>query len=58
MELNEPHRELSFRSGIEASRFFGYKRDNQIGTYISVAKTKGKNTFTARGTEYLFSVEE
>lgn len=52
-----PYSELTFSNSREASFFFGYKREEQIGVYISRARKRGKNFINLKGTRYFFAQE-
>lgn len=52
-----PYSELTFSNSCEASAFFGYKYQTQIGNYIFKARQRGENFINIRGEKYYFSQE-
>lgn len=58
IEIEYPHRELTFRSSFEASKFFNYKLKRQIGTYIAKARKNNSNIIRIKGIDYYFSQEQ
>lgn len=43
-----------FKSSADASRFFDYKSETKIGSYISKARKNNKRTINIRGEEFYF----
>lgn len=58
MEVEYPHRELTFINACEASKFFDYKLPQQVGTYISIARKSNSNIIKLRGKDYYYSLEK
>lgn len=58
MEVEYPHRELTFINACEASKFFDYKLPQQVGTYISNARKSNSNIIRLRGKEYYYSLQK
>lgn len=46
-----------FTSSFEASKFFNYKDEKTVGTYISRAYKKGSNIITLKGEEFYYKQE-
>lgn len=58
LEVQYPHRELTFTNSCECSKFFNYKRETQIGSYISAARKKGSNIIKIKGIDYFYTQQK
>lgn len=52
-----PYTKHTFNSSCEASEFFGYKRKETIGIYISRTRKRGRDWISIKGEKYYFSQE-
>lgn len=58
MEVEYPNREFTFTNSYEASKFFNYKHETQIGNYISQARKKSSNIINIKGKAYYYAQEQ
>lgn len=54
MEVNYPHRELTFSNSYLASSFFGYTNPRSLSTNLGRIRVRGENIVTIGGVDYYF----
>lgn len=57
IEADYPYTKLTFENSLKAGEFFNYKREDQVGCFISKARKRNENYINIRGTRYLFAQE-